>query len=87
MLDIKWIRENPQDFNAAMEKRGNQIKASDLLKIDEEKRKKTALIQELQSQRNKIAKDIAEVKRSGGNVEALLEQSNFPGSASHLRDS
>jgi len=63
MLDIKWIRENPAAFDAAMEKRNNDTRAETLLKIDEEKRKKTFLIQELQSQRNKIAQDIAELRR------------------------
>lgn len=75
MLDIKWIRENPAAFDAAMEKRNNDTRAETLLKIDEEKRKKTFLIQELQSQRNKIAKDIAEIKKSGGSSDSLLEES------------
>lgn len=75
MLDIKWIRENPAAFDAAMEKRHNQIRAEKILKIDEEKRKKISLIQELQSQRNKIAKEVAEVKKAGGSAELLLEES------------
>lgn len=75
MLDIKWIRENPAAFDAAMDKRNNNTRAETLLKIDEEKRKKTFLIQELQSQRNKIAKNIAEIKKSGGSVDLLLEES------------
>ena len=75
MLDIKWIRENPAAFDAAMDKRNNNTRAETLLKIDEEIRKKTFLIQELQSQRNKIAKDIAEIKKSGGSVDLLLEES------------
>lgn len=75
MLDIKWIRENPTAFDAAMDKRNNNTRAETLLRIDEEIRKKTFFIQELQSQRNKIAKDIAEIKKSGGSVDLLLEES------------
>lgn len=75
MLDIKWIRENPAAFDAAMDKRNNNTRAETLLKIDEEIRKKTFLMQELQSQRNKIAKDIAEIKTKGGSVDLLLEES------------
>lgn len=75
MLDIKWIRENPTAFDAAMEKRNNDTRAETLLRIDEEIRKKTFFIQELQSQRNKIAKNIAEIKKSGGSVDLLLEES------------
>lgn len=40
MLDIKWIRENPTAFDAAMDKRNNNTRAETLLKIDEEIRKK-----------------------------------------------
>ncbi len=75
MLDIKWIRENPADFDAAMQKRGAEFKASEILKFDEEKRKKTALIQELQAKRNKFAQEIAVVKKSGGDASAMLEDS------------
>ncbi|NBV06944.1 MAG: serine--tRNA ligase, partial [Proteobacteria bacterium] len=75
MLDIKWIRENPEQFDVAMQKRGADFKASELLKFDEEKRKKTALIQELQSKRNKFAGEIALIKKANGDVSTLLQES------------
>ncbi len=75
MLDIKWIRENPAQFDEAMAKRNNEIKSDNLLKIDEEKRKKTFLIQELQAKRNKFAQEIAIAKKSGSDVSLLLEDS------------
>lgn len=79
MLDIKWIRENPAAFDAAMDKRNNNTRAETLLRIDEEIRKKTFLMQELQSQRNKIAKDIAEIKIKGGGIinQILLQSEAF----------
>lgn len=75
MLDIKWIRENPEKFDAAMSARGNDTKSSEILKLDEEKRQKTFLIQELQAKRNKFAKEIATIKRSGGDATDILEES------------
>ncbi len=75
MLDIKWIRENPDQFDAAMQKRGADFKALELIKFDEEKRKKTALIQELQAKRNKFAAEIAVIKKASGDAHALLEES------------
>lgn len=75
MLDIKWIRENPEKFDAAMKARGNEIQSAELLKFDEEKRKKTFLIQELQAKRNKFAQEIAVIKKAGGDASALLEES------------
>lgn len=75
MLEIKWIRENPDQFDAAMQKRGAAFRAAEILTLDEEKRKKTQLIQELQAKRNKFAQEIAVVKKSGKDASALLEES------------
>ena len=50
MLDIKWIRENPEAFDAAMQNRNQTIRSENLLKLDEEKRKIITQIQELQSE-------------------------------------
>ena len=75
MLDIKWIRENPEKFDAAMIDRGNETRALEILIFDEEKRKKTFLIQEFQAKRNKFAKDIAEIKKAGGDAFSILEDS------------
>ena len=66
MLDIKWIRENPEKFDAAMQKRSATFKASDILTLDEEKRKKIFIIQELQTKRNKFAQEMAEAKKKSG---------------------
>ena len=75
MLDIKLIRENPEKFDAAMQKRSATFKASDILILDEEKRKKTFLIQELQAKRNKFSQEIAVLKKSGEDAAALMEES------------
>ena len=75
MLDIKLIRENPEKFDAAMQKRSATFKASDILTLDEEKRKKTFLIQELQAKRNKFSQEIAVLKKSGEDAAALMEES------------
>lgn len=75
MLDIKWIRNNPEIFDEKIKQRNCQISSAEILKIDEEKRKQTFLIQELQSKRNDFAKEIAKIKKEGGNADNILEQS------------
>lgn len=75
MLDIKAIRENPKNFDDAMQKRGADFSSKIILELDEEKRKKTSLIQELQAKRNKIAQDVAVAKKSGQDATALMEES------------
>jgi seryl-tRNA synthetase len=74
MLDIKWIRQNAADFDQAMQNRGNDIKSSELLALDDQKRKRITLTEELQAKRNKIAKDIADAKRSNLATDDLFNQ-------------
>jgi seryl-tRNA synthetase len=75
MIDIKFIRENLHDFDFAMQSRGLKIDSQKILELDENRRKKTQLIQELQAKRNKLAQDIALLKRSNSDATALMEES------------
>lgn len=60
MLDIKWIRENPQIFDDAMAQRGSDCVAADLIAIDEKRRKILAGLQDLQEQRNTASREIGQ---------------------------
>jgi len=75
MLDIKFIRENPEKFDSAMKSRGNSIKASQIIDLDIKNRAKMTKIQELQAVRNNIAKEIAESKKQQKDASSLLEKS------------
>jgi seryl-tRNA synthetase len=75
MLDIKWIRQNAQKFDQAMADRSNDIRSEELLQIDDNRRKKIEEIQELQNQRNELAKQIAIAKRNGENADDLMNLS------------
>jgi seryl-tRNA synthetase len=74
MLDIKWIRQNAAEFDKAMQNRGSKIKSLELLALDDQKRKIITLTEELQAKRNKIAKDIADAKRSNLATDHLFSQ-------------
>lgn len=58
MLDIKWIRENPTAFDAAMAKRGLENQAERLIALDEARRSHVGSVQALQERRNAASKDI-----------------------------
>ncbi len=75
MLDIKFIRENPTKFDEAMIARSASFRAAEILFLDEEKRKKQSLIQELQAKRNKFAQEVAVAKKSGADASKILEES------------
>ncbi len=58
MLDIKWIRENPEALDAALSKRGASAVSSDVLALDESRRQHIAKVQEAQERRNAASKEI-----------------------------
>ncbi|MCE1236554.1 MAG: serine--tRNA ligase [Hyphomicrobiales bacterium] len=58
MHDIKWIRENPQAFDAALANRGKAPMAAEALALDEKRRAHLTRLQELQAQANASAKAI-----------------------------
>lgn len=65
MLDIKFIRENPEKIAKAAEEKGIEISIDHVLEIDQRFRELTQIVQVLREERNKAAKekDIAAGKR------------------------
>ncbi len=74
MHDIKWIRKSPDEFNAAMERRGLKVSAKEILALDEEKRGGITELQTLQQRRNEVAKEIGKIKSQGGDASALIKE-------------
>ncbi len=58
MLDIKWIRENPEDLDKALAKRGAGPLSSELIALDEKRRENVGKVQAAQERRNAASKDI-----------------------------
>ncbi|MDA7705030.1 serine--tRNA ligase [Rickettsiales bacterium] len=75
MLDIKWIRQNAERFDKAMQDRSSDIRSEDLLQIDDNRRVKIEEIQNFQNQRNDLAKKIAIAKKNGENADDLMNLS------------
>jgi seryl-tRNA synthetase len=65
MHDIKWIRENPADFDAAMARRALAAQSASIIAFDQLRRHNVGLLETQQSQRNRQARLIAEAKRRG----------------------
>lgn len=58
MLDIKWIRENAEAFDAALAKRGAEPQSQSLIALDEKRRSVVQKAQDMQSRRNAASKEI-----------------------------
>ncbi len=65
MFDIKFIRDHPDAFDAGLAKRGLAARAGEVLALDEEARKYTHALNELQARRNAASKEIGQAKAKG----------------------
>ncbi len=73
MHDIKFIRENPAAFDAALARRGHENVAAKLLELDEQRRSIQTELQNLQAQRNDASKLIGAAKAKGDEQIALTK--------------
>src|SRR3989344_2212784 len=77
MLDIKFIRENPDIVRKDLKKRNDPEKISwldDLIKKDEEYRKLLQKEQELRHKRNLITQEINELNKQGKDIKAKVRE-------------
>jgi seryl-tRNA synthetase len=62
MHDIKFIRDNPDAFDAGLKKRGLEAQAKTLIALDHKRRELVAELQSLQERRNAASKEIGQAK-------------------------
>ena len=74
MHDIRFIRDNPELFDAAMARRNIDPVAQEILSLDTERRHIQTELQTQQSRRNDASKEIGKVKGSGGNADVLMAE-------------
>lgn len=65
MFDIKFIRDHPNEFDAGLARRNLPPRAGEVLALDEEARKFTQALNDLQSRRNAASKEIGAAKAKG----------------------
>jgi len=98
MHDIKWIRENPGEFDQALSRRGLVASSAKILEQDEKFRYLVRKLQDVQVERNAAAKKIAQRKRegvdtsdlekAGGELRRLIEafEAQMPEAEAFLRN-
>ena len=70
MHDLKYIRENPQDFDAALIRRGAAPVAASILALDENRRAILTEMQNAQARRNEASKAIGAAMAKGDTATA-----------------
>ncbi|MDD5342672.1 MAG: serine--tRNA ligase [Patescibacteria group bacterium] len=79
MLDIKYIRENPDKVAAALKKRGRDVDLSEVIKLDRDLRKLVTDVDKMRADMNRLAHAIRDAQGS--------ERLNKIGEATSLKDS
>ncbi|MCH8096099.1 MAG: serine--tRNA ligase [Proteobacteria bacterium] len=74
MFDIKWIRDNPREFDAGLTRRGLAPQAAEIVALDAERRKAVTAAQDIQSRRNALSKEIGAAKSKGDDAAGLIEK-------------
>ncbi|NBX02985.1 MAG: serine--tRNA ligase [Alphaproteobacteria bacterium] len=72
MHDIKFIRQNPEAFDAGLARRGLDPRAQFIIAADEADRKRKQELEELLARRNSLAKEIGQAKAKGMDVADIL---------------
>jgi seryl-tRNA synthetase len=62
MLDIKWIRDNPEALDRALGNRGAEPASGRLIALDEARRGAIQALQDMQTRRNAASKEIGQAK-------------------------
>jgi seryl-tRNA synthetase len=72
MFDIKWIRDNPAEFDRALERRGLNPQAERVLEFDRMRREAQAAAQAIQEERNALSKQIGIAKSKGEDAAPIM---------------
>src|ERR1700744_5227751 len=74
MFDLKLIRDDPAGFDGALARRGRAPVTPEILALDKDWRAAQTKAEQLQAERNKLAREIGAVKSKGGDVSAIMQQ-------------
>lgn len=62
MIDLRWLREDPEAFDRALARRGHPPAAAEILAADAERRALETRLQEEQATRNRLSREIGQQK-------------------------
>ncbi len=74
MHDLRMIREAPDRFDQGLERRGLAPLSAHILDLDRRRRATQTDLQEMQSRRNAVSKQVGAAKRNGEDARALIEE-------------
>jgi seryl-tRNA synthetase len=74
MLDIKYIRENPDKVREGIKNKNEKDRLDEVLELDQKRRDLLTGTEELKAKRNQGSAQVAQLKKSGEDAAALLAE-------------
>jgi seryl-tRNA synthetase len=74
VLDLKWLRDQPEALDHALRRRGLPAMAAELLDRDAAVREVQTELQQAQARRNLLSKEIGKLQAQGGDPAALIAE-------------
>lgn len=74
MIDIKLIQENPESIAAKLAKKGCIVDFKPLLELCQKRKELLISVENAKAERNKLSASVPQVKKAGGDVNAIFAQ-------------
>lgn len=74
MLDLKMIRQNPDQVREGLAKKGEEAALDELLALDEKRRSILTNVEKLKAKRNEVSQEVARLKREKQDAQSLIDE-------------
>jgi seryl-tRNA synthetase len=81
MLDLKFVRDNPDAVKAGLRRRGIDVDLAEFLAIDEKRRRAQQEVEDLRRKRNEVSEEIGRLKKAGQQADDLVADMRSVGDA------
>lgn len=79
MLDIKFVRENPEKVQQALKNRGAAMNLDEFLSLEKERRSLLGEVESLKNKRNTVSQEISKLKKAKENADDLVAEMRVVG--------
>jgi len=74
MLDIKYIRENPEAVKQGIKNKNEKDRVNEILSLDEKRRKIISEVEELKATKNQVSAKIPQMKKAGEDTTEIFTE-------------
>ena len=74
MLDLKFIRENPELVKKGIESKNERSRVDEVLQLDKHRREILVVSEELKAKRNHVSQEIGKLKKAGQDASAIITE-------------